>query len=177
MTPCLVPARLAKDLLGVFAACALAWSSGCATSTGAHVAPSSSVPRDRALRLAQLTAASVGGQVFAVAATGSMKPTLDECSIVAVEKTAFDELRTGDIVIYRSRTGVPIIHRLYTLQGQTWLVLGDNNAAIDPEAVTAGNLVGRVCAIFYTASSIPDTDRAFASNAAREIPMDLPKIH
>jgi signal peptidase I len=84
-----------------------------------------------------------------------MKPTLDESSVVTVEKVAFVELRRGDIVIYRSAGGAPVIHRLYEQSGDGWLVLGDNNAAIDREAVNARNLLGRVCAIFYTAAGAP----------------------
>lgn len=124
---------------------------GCA-STGPTSAPRSAVSRENALTLAQLTANTVGGQVFTVAPTGSMKPTLDESSVVAVEKVAFAELRQGDIVIYRSVSGFPIVHRLYQQHGDSWLVLGDNNGTIDREAVTAANFVGRVCAIFYTSS-------------------------
>lgn len=80
-----------------------------------------------------------------------MKPTLDENSVVAVENVNFAQLQKGDIVIYRDMTGVPIVHRLYQQAGGRWLVLGDNNPAVDHEAVTPANLVGRVCAIFYTA--------------------------
>jgi hypothetical protein len=32
----------------------------------------------------------------------------------------------------------------------TWVVLGDNNSTVDREVVTPANLLGRVCAIFYT---------------------------
>ena len=60
-----------------------------------------------------------------------MKPTLDECSIVAVEHTPYQRLQVGDIVIYRTPDGVPIIHRLYAKQSGGWMVLGDNNASID----------------------------------------------
>jgi hypothetical protein len=34
--------------------------------------------------------------------------------------------------------------------------LGDNNAKADREAVTEDNLIGRVCAIFYSSSSRPE---------------------
>ncbi len=98
-------------------------------------------------------ARSVGGEVFTVAPTGSMKPTLDESSVVTIERVGFSALRRGDIIIYRNGRGIPIIHRLYEQHGDRWLVLGDNNGSIDPEAVTANNFVGRVCAIFYTAAS------------------------
>jgi len=150
-----------------FAAVFLALASfqiGCATTgSTAKVAPRSSVSRDHALSLAQLTANAVGGQVYTVAPTGSMKPTLDESSVVTVEKISFSELRRGDIVIYRSASGAPVIHRLYEQSGDSWLVLGDNNPAIDREAVRAGNLLGRVCAIFYTsAGSTLDGQAALA---------------
>lgn len=129
---------------------------GCAsTGNTATVAPRSSVTRDHALSLAQITANAVGGQVYTVAPTGSMKPTLDESSVVTVEKVSFQELRRGDIIIYRSASGAPVIHRLYEQSGDSWLVLGDNNAAIDREAVTGRNFLGRVCAIFYTAAGVP----------------------
>jgi signal peptidase I len=141
-----------------------AFQVGCATTgSAAKVAPRSSVSRDHALSLAQLTANAVGGQVYTVAPTGSMKPTLDESSVVTVEKIPFSELRRGDIVIYRSAGGAPVIHRLYEQSGDGWLVLGDNNPAIDREAVRAGNLLGRVCAIFYTsAGSTLDGQAALA---------------
>jgi signal peptidase I len=132
---------------------ATAFQTGCATSgSSARIAPRSSVSRDHALSLAQLTATAVGGEVYTIAATGSMKPTLDESSVVTVEKVPFSELRRGDIIIYRSASGGPVIHRLYEQHGDRWLVLGDNNASIDREAVTNSNLLGRVCAIFYTAA-------------------------
>jgi signal peptidase I len=129
----------------------LALATGCST-TGQTSAPRSSVSREHALTLANITAQTVGGEVFTIAPTGSMKPTLDESSVVAVEKVPFAQLRQGDIVIYRSGSGAPIIHRLYEQHGNRWLVLGDNNGSIDREAVTEANFVGRVCAIFYTSA-------------------------
>lgn len=79
-----------------------------------------------------------------------MKPTLDENSVVTVEVVNYDDLRTGDIVIYRDAAGLPIVHRLHHKDGNHWIVLGDNNSSVDRETVTNTNLVGRVCAIFYT---------------------------
>lgn len=137
---------------------------GCTTvRTEAEAAPRSSVSRQNALSLAHITARTVNGQVFAVAPTGSMKPTLDENSVVTVERVAFTKLRRGDIIIYLNAHGQPIIHRLYEQHGNSWFVLGDNNGSIDAEAVTPANFQGRVCAIFYTASSgAPSNDDALA---------------
>lgn len=137
--------------------------SGCSTMSVTANAPRSKVSRENALSLAQFTARAVGGQVFTIAATGSMKPTIDESSVVTIEKVPFVELRRGDIVIYQSAAGLPIIHRLYEQQNSGWLVLGDNNGSIDRELVTAQNLVGRVCAIFYTsAGALPVRASALA---------------
>lgn len=107
--------------------------------------------------MAQRTADATGGRVFTIAPTGSMKPTLDENSVVTVEVVNFGQLRQGDIVIYRSSTGAPIVHRLYEKTGGCWFVLGDNNGRVDRETVTQENLLGRVCAIFYTSSDSRDT--------------------
>jgi len=114
------------------------------------MAPQSNLSRDNAILMAQRTAEATGGRVFTIAPTGSMKPTLDENSVVAVETVVFGQLRQGDIVIYRNSAGVPIVHRLYQQANGCWVVLGDNNASVDTEAVTPTNLLGRVCAIFYT---------------------------
>lgn len=125
------------------------------SSTPEPVAAGSSLPRGDALAFAQQTARSVGGSVFTVAPTGSMKPTLDENSVVSVEAVTFTALRRGDIVVYRNKAGVPVIHRLNTATAGGWVVLGDNNADPDIEPVTPANLLGRVCAIFYTTAG-PD---------------------
>lgn len=126
---------------------------GCTTgSTLTTAAPRSNVSRDQALTLAKQVAASIGGRVYAIAPSGSMLPTLDEGSIVTVEIVALDKLKKGDIIIYRNASGIAVIHRLYERHDDRWYVLGDNNASIDRETVSAGNFLGRVCAIFYTAS-------------------------
>ncbi|MGC4071350.1 MAG: hypothetical protein QM760_02285 [Nibricoccus sp.] len=87
--PSSFPRRVANALRLAFASALLALAglnTGCATTGTATVAPRSSVSREHALALAQLTANAVGGQVFTVAPTGSMKPTLDDSSVVTVEK-------------------------------------------------------------------------------------------
>ena len=145
---CINTPRLSLFAFGLPVLAAL-FLSGCTSPT--PVAPQSNLSRENALAMAQRTADAMGGRVFTIAPTGSMKPTLDENSVVAVESVYFAQLRQGDIVIYRDAAGVPIVHRLYQQAGTRWLVLGDNNSAVDHEAVTPANLVGRVCAIFYTA--------------------------
>lgn len=143
---CVNSRRPTTVICGVLAS-ALAILSGCASEP---LTARSSLTREKGISIAQQTADTLGARVFTIAPTGSMKPTLDENSIVAVESVKFEELRAGDIVIYRDKTGLPIVHRLLEKKGAQWIVLGDNNPGIDRETVTQTNLVGRVCAIFYT---------------------------
>ena len=126
---------------------------GCTSGPNvAATAPHSTVSRDNALALAKHVAKSIGGKVYAIAPSGSMLPTLDADSIVAVENVSLDKLRRGDIIIYRNGSGMVVIHRLYEQHADRWYVLGDNNASIDREMVSADNFIGRVCAIFNTVS-------------------------
>lgn len=158
-------------------ACLALWLSGCASRPEAK-APTSDLSRDNAMNLARLTAAAIGGQVFTIAPTGSMKPTLDETSIVAIEPSEFANLRRGDLVVYMSLQGAPILHRLHRqAPGGNWFVLGDNNPAVDAEGVTPKNFIGRVCAIFYTSTQATGGTPAFASPSRANIPAESPKIH
>ena len=94
-----------------------------------------------------------------------MVPTLDEGSIVTIEKVAFEKLKRGDIVVYRSSSGMTVIHRLFEKHADDWFVLGDHNASIDRDTVSPGNLLGRVCAIFYTSGGdrTVSQEKAFSS--------------
>ena len=125
-----------------------------------ETAPRSSVTRDLALTLAKDVASSIGGRVYAIAPSGSMIPTLDEGSIVTVERVSLEKLKMGDIVIYRNAKGLAVIHRLYECHDGRWYVLGDNNTTIDRETVSSANFLGRVCAIFYTSAETPSGTRA-----------------
>jgi len=131
---------------------------GCATNQ--PVAPQSSLSRTKAIAMAKDAADALGGRVFTVSQTGSMKPTLDENSVVALEPARYHELQSGDIVVYRNQHGRAVVHRLLQRSKSGWWVLGDNNAKADREVVTEDNLIGRVCAIFYTSSSGPDSSAA-----------------
>jgi signal peptidase I len=126
---------------------------GCTTNSNVtSAAPRSTVTRAKALYLARVVAEGIDGQVYAIAPSGSMLPTLDEGSIVTVEKATLDQLKRGDIVIYRNSSGMVVIHRLYERHDDRWFVLGDNNSSVDRDTVSTKNLLGRVCAIFYTSS-------------------------
>lgn len=112
--------------------------------------------------MAKDAADALGGRVFTISQTGSMKPTLDENSVVALEPARYHDLQPGDIVVYRNHHGRAVVHRLLHWSKSGWWVLGDNNAKADREAVTEDNLIGRVCAIFYTSSGAPDSSTTIA---------------
>lgn len=150
--------RILPTVAAALLACSL---TGCYSGPrGTATAPRSSVNRDLALTLAKSVATSIGGRVYAIAPSGSMIPTLDEGSIVTVERVTLDKLKNGDIVIYRNAAGVSVIHRLYERHEDRWYVLGDNNATIDRETVSSANFLGRVCAIFYTSAETPSGTQA-----------------
>ena len=140
---------------------------GCTTKSNvSSAAPRSTITRAKALTLARQVAESINGKVYAVAPSGSMLPTLDEGSIVTVEHVTLDKLDRGDIVIYRNNCGKVVIHRLYERHDSRWFVLGDNNPSVDRETVSSENLLGRVCAIFYTS-----TNAALLTRATPPVPL------
>lgn len=122
--------------------CALALS-GC----GKKPAPAgSSLPREKARLVATAAALLVRGEVFSVAPTGSMEPTLSGRSFVVAEQCAFEDLAIGDIIVFEPKAGSPcVVHRV-TGNGRTQ---GDANSSPDVEPVTAANLRGRVVTIVY----------------------------
>ena len=143
--------------------------SGCSTGvTGNVSAPHSTVSRDTALSLAKQFATRIGGRAYVIAPSGSMLPTLDEGSIVTIEKVALEKLKVGDIIVYRNAAGLAVIHRLYERHNDLWFVLGDNNVSVDRETVSAENLLGRVCAIFYTATDKQSANAQLTAVASRQ---------
>lgn len=91
-----------------------------------------------------------GGIVYRVAATGSMKPSLDEKSVCVVRKCAFSDVRIGDIVVYRVKDR-DIIHRVaarLAFSKKGFICKGDANADYDRTTLTEKNFIGVVHVIF-----------------------------
>jgi signal peptidase I len=111
--------------------------------------PASTMPLADALPVAEAAARATGGVVHRVHGP-SMLPVLSADALAVTEPADFATLRAGDIVVYRDRAGVLVVHRLYEYRSRgDWLALGDNNSALDHEPVTPANYAGRVWAIFY----------------------------
>ncbi len=66
-----------------------------------------------------------------------------------VVPTRWEDLAVGQPVVYKDPTGKQIMHRLVRLEGDHWLVKGDNNEMIDDTTVTRENLVGVVAGTYH----------------------------
>lgn len=76
----------------------------------------------------------------------SMQPTFAEREVVALELCPWDELRTGDTVIYwHDLTGQYIHHRIdsYDRNSGRWITRGDNNPGQDTGRMTSDEFIGR----------------------------------
>jgi signal peptidase I len=122
--------------------------------------------REQAMKMATAATLMVpGSQMFSVAATGSMKPMMDENCIIVTTKEPFENVTVRDIVLYVSETGQMIVHRVMEKRkdGSLW-TLGDNNHRPDREYVTKKNYIGKVCSVvYYRGTALPTGQIASAS--------------
>ena len=98
-------------------------------------------------------AGRVGGRVYTVSFTGSMKPLLQGGEkIVAVGE--FPAVKRGDVLIYEGALNpygpvTTIVHRAVQQDKGGWIMSGDNNAHTETwSRVTAQNYRGTVVAIY-----------------------------
>jgi signal peptidase I len=79
----------------------------------------------------------------------SMKPTLRPGDKIETGKTAFDELKRGDIIIYNSPDNIRlnVIHRIIGRDSDGFITRGDNNSKTDPYRVRPEHRPLKVVAI------------------------------
>ena len=107
--------------------------------------------RKAALVADQMRRSVPGTSIFAVKATGSMRPLFDGNCLLLTEPAPYKELAIGDIVVFRhARTGAHIVHRILEVRSGGYWTKGDHNDRMDDELVTASNYVGRIYGILYT---------------------------
>ena len=97
------------------------------------------------LALAEDAAAKLGGKVWQVAATGSMRPLMAGGEyVVTVEN--FDAIERGQVLVYHATYNRnPIIHRAVELDAHGWLMSGDSAPVSESWArVTRENYLGTV---------------------------------
>lgn len=88
------------------------------------------------------------GYSFSYVPTNSMEPVIKVDDMVLFKKANYDDLKTGDIIVYRSNLdetkGMYIIHRIKEVTDDGFIMLGDNNNNIvDKEVVTSDMLIGK----------------------------------
>jgi signal peptidase I len=97
------------------------------------------------------------GLMVRVRVTGkSMSPFLQGNEILTIRKTEASALRTGDLIFFRSREGLPVLHRIIKKRTSDKGLLffytkGDALFAFD-EPITGEAVIGKVCAIKKLAS-------------------------
>lgn len=75
--------------------------------------------------------------------TSSMEPTINAGEYVLYSKASFSDVDVGDIIVYKSASGIYIIHRIIEKNEDYLLTKGDNNAVADTEKITSGMVYGK----------------------------------
>lgn len=66
---------------------------------------------------------------FVAVESNSMVPTFERGDILLVLRT--DEIREGEIILFRSQFGSPIVHRVIEIKDNGYITKGDNNPTTD----------------------------------------------
>lgn len=75
--------------------------------------------------------------------TASMEPTISAGEYVMYGKTNFEDVNVGDIIVYKSSSGMYIIHRVIEKNTEYLTTKGDNNAISDTEQITPDMVYGK----------------------------------
>ncbi len=97
---------------------------------------------------------------LAVVTSTSMYPTLGIGDLVIIEGVKINEIKVGDIIIFKPRYySYPIIHRVVRIIETNGKIIiktkGDNNLSVDPWDVTEDLILGRVIEINGVPLKVP----------------------
>lgn len=84
------------------------------------------------------------GSEIMVVLSGSMAPTFNTGSIVAVKPVKFEEIKQGDIVTFKNEDDLTITHRVMEINDGKLITKGDANNGKDSMPVTADRVIGEV---------------------------------
>ncbi len=167
------PISALRGMLALAAAAAGLLVSGCNTATTepdnltlfAENAPLPQiVARGTELEAAERAAKAQRG-CFAVQGEGfSMEPMYVSGTAVVVRVGGYENLRSGQPVVYRTRGGMTVAHMLVRSTDYGWVAAGLNNNGHDVELVTADNLVGVITQAY--ASKTGSMPKAVAARIA-----------
>lgn len=107
------------------------------------------------LSMAVAIAKHMGQEAMQIADTHSMEPTLYATDIALIEKVAFEDLKVGDIVVFKRRYRGPnpygsnlVAHRIVRKEKGFVVTKGDNpELDEDPDKPGARAIVGRVALV------------------------------
>lgn len=93
------------------------------------------------------------GYSYSYVPTQSMEPTIMAGDTVIFKKCKYEDLKVGDIIVYRSKEGqtkgMYIIHRINRICDDGFEMLGDNNHGIvDDEHITKDMVMGKYIRTF-----------------------------
>lgn len=87
------------------------------------------------------------GYSYSYVPTKSMEPTIKAGDSIIFTKIKYDDLKVGDIIIYKSKEGdtkgLYIVHRIIEQTDEGFITKGDNNQSADSEIITADMLIGK----------------------------------
>jgi len=82
-----------------------------------------------------------GPATFVIVSGVSMEPTLYSGDLVILHEQP--EYQVGDIVAYKVTNG-NVIHRIVGVEGERFILQGDNKPGIDPWKPAAGDILGKL---------------------------------
>lgn len=121
---------------------------GCGRPDGPSPGPTSSLTEAQALAMAGGLSQRVTPPLSfgSIAPTGSMRPALDERSVVLFEPYVGQALRVGDLVEF-DRAGLRVLHRVIEVRRNGVITQGDANPAPDglvPLSAITRRYVGQI---------------------------------
>ncbi|MED4586376.1 signal peptidase I [Brevibacillus choshinensis] len=84
------------------------------------------------------------GSEIMVVLSGSMAPTFNTGSVVAVKPVKFEEIKKGDIITFKNEDDLTVTHRVVEITDGKLITRGDANNGNDSIPVTADRLLGKV---------------------------------
>lgn len=84
------------------------------------------------------------GNQLMVVLSGSMSPTFDTGSVVAVKPVRFEDIKKGDIITFKDVDGKTVTHRVLEKQNLNLITKGDANDSKDSQQVTSDRVIGIV---------------------------------
>lgn len=93
------------------------------------------------------TPVNIFGYTLSYVPTESMEPTIKKDSYIIIKKASASNMAEGDIIVYKSlegeTQGMLIVHRIYQVTTEGFIMKGDNNYTLDPEVVTSDMVYGK----------------------------------